>query len=190
MITRAQVDAANLDPHLLTRWVRQGRAERLQRGVYRHTGAPGFPHEDLLEVQLRIPTGGVPRLRPRPPRTDHLRPEDHRACRAAQAQTPEARVPRHPRALLQPAHLRLRHRTAPVGKRNLRVYNAEKTLADLLRFRQRLGNDLFAEGLKRYFAPERIRERRPDRLLEAARVCRVETLMRELMEVSALDLSS
>ncbi|MGK0620113.1 type IV toxin-antitoxin system AbiEi family antitoxin domain-containing protein [Meiothermus cerbereus] len=93
-----------VEPYLLTRWVQQGRFERIQRGVYRQ-------HE------------------------------------------------------------------AEVGSHRLKVYGPEKTLADLLKFSNRYGEDLFLEGLKNYLA---CRQPCPDllRLLEAARVCRVERRLR------------
>ena len=55
LITHKQATALGIDAHLLGRWVREGRLERVQRGVYRQVNAPPSGFEDLVEVQLRIP---------------------------------------------------------------------------------------------------------------------------------------
>jgi hypothetical protein len=70
----------------------------------------------------------------------------------------------------------------PLGKHQLKVYSPEKTLADLLRYRNQLGEDLFIEGLRNYL---KRRNPRPDlsKLLQAAKICRVEKQLRPLLEV-------
>ena len=67
----------------------------------------------------------------------------------------------------------------------LKVYGPEKTLADLLKFANRYGEDLFLEGLKTYLAHASApRKPRPDllKLLEAAKVCRVERRLRPILQ--------
>lgn len=63
----------------------------------------------------------------------------------------------------------------------MKVYSAEKTLADCFRFRNRLGMDVVLEALKLY--PER-RTARYDEVLKYARICRVESIMRPYLEAS------
>jgi predicted transcriptional regulator of viral defense system len=51
-LTRQQTDAAGLEPHTLTRWVEQGWAERVQRGVYRQAEtAPGKHEQHYITVR-------------------------------------------------------------------------------------------------------------------------------------------
>jgi hypothetical protein len=61
----------------------------------------------------------------------------------------------------------------------VRVYCAEKTLADIFKFRNRVGMDTVLEALRLY-----AERRRPkvDELLRFARVCRVERVMRPYLE--------
>jgi hypothetical protein len=64
----------------------------------------------------------------------------------------------------------------------VRIYSAEKTLADCFKFRNKIGLDVALESLKTY------RGRRRPRLqqvLEFARICRVENVVRPYLEVSA-----
>ena len=56
------------------------------------------------------------------------------------------------------------------------IYSAEKTIADLLRYRNKLGEALFLETLKTYLRRSGFSV---PRLLEAARACRIEGLMRD-----------
>lgn len=63
----------------------------------------------------------------------------------------------------------------------LRVYNPEKTLADCFAYRNSLGQDVVLEALKFY-----IQRGRPNypKVLEYARICRVENSMRPYLEAA------
>lgn len=183
MLTRQQVEAAGITPYLLTRWLRQGQVERLQRGVYRAVDSTMQPYEGLLELQLRIPYGvfclgsalsfhnlttfipkriqlAIPRKR-KPPKLEY---PPNEVFYFSEAQY----------------HFGLERHT--FQRHTLQVYCPEKTLADLLRYRHQLGQELFNEGLQNYL---RRKKPRPDiqKLLEAAKVCRVEAVLRPLLEV-------
>ncbi len=61
----------------------------------------------------------------------------------------------------------------------VRIYNTEKTLADCFKFRNRIGMEIVLEALKLYKT-----RKRPniDKLMEYARICRVEKVMRPYLE--------
>ena len=59
------------------------------------------------------------------------------------------------------------------------IYGPEKTVADLLKFRSRVGLDVAMEALKRYLARS---DRNLDRLLYFARICRVTGVLRPYLE--------
>jgi hypothetical protein len=59
------------------------------------------------------------------------------------------------------------------------VYGAAKTVADCFKYRNKLGLDTAIESL-RFFLKEK--RGSPDDLLQFARVCRVETVMRPYIE--------
>lgn len=61
----------------------------------------------------------------------------------------------------------------------LRVYSAEKTLADCFRYRNKMGLDVAIEALRFYRERRRVKI---DELLRFARVCRVENVMRPYLE--------
>lgn len=61
----------------------------------------------------------------------------------------------------------------------VRIYGAEKTLADCFKYRNRIGLDTAVEALRRYV---RGRRTRIDTLMSYARICRVEKVMRPYLE--------
>lgn len=61
----------------------------------------------------------------------------------------------------------------------VRIYDAEKMLADCLKFRSTIGLDVALEALRLYRSRGRVDV---GRLLEYARTCRVERVMRPYLE--------
>jgi predicted transcriptional regulator of viral defense system len=64
---------------------------------------------------------------------------------------------------------------------NVKVYSAEKTLADCFKFRNALGMEVVLEALKFYRSRMRLRVAE---LLKYARVCRVERIMKPYLEAT------
>lgn len=74
--------------------------------------------------------------------------------------------------------------TAGVEERHIdgitvRVFSPEKTLADVFKFRNRIGLEIAMEALRTY---ARRKQRRFDLILDFARACRVEKIMRPYLE--------
>ena len=63
----------------------------------------------------------------------------------------------------------------------IRVYGPEKTIADCFKFRNKIGLDVAVEGLRLYRSRKGFK---PQRILEFARVCRVEKVIRPYLEVN------
>ena len=63
----------------------------------------------------------------------------------------------------------------------IRVYSAEKTLADCFKYRNKIGMDTVLEALEIY--RERMKPK-PRKLSEFARICRVEKTMRPYLEAT------
>lgn len=90
--------------------------------------------------------------------------------------TPRVRIVRYSDKSFQ--HGIETHRVEGVA---VRVYGVAKTVADLFKFRNRVGLDVAMEALQ-----ESLKQRRcsPDDLLRHARVCRVEQVMRPYLEMA------
>ena len=64
---------------------------------------------------------------------------------------------------------------------SVKIYNVEKTLVDCFKFRNKIGMDVVLEALKLYKAHKKDNF---GRLLEYAKICRVDKVMRPYLEVS------
>ena len=160
----------------------KGFVEQVTRGVYRLADLPVITNPDLVTVSLRFPnaviclvsalayhemTTQIPHevsvavvRDAHVPRLDFPPLEVHKFSKAAY----EAGVEEH-----------------RIDGAVVRVYGAEKSLADCFKFRHKLGMDVVLEALKLY------RERKKFRvgeILKYARICRVEKVMRPYLEAS------
>ena len=61
----------------------------------------------------------------------------------------------------------------------MRIYSPEKTLADVFKYRHKLGLDVAVEALRTYRGTAKADW---GQVLESARVCRVENVMRPYLE--------
>ena len=62
----------------------------------------------------------------------------------------------------------------------VRIYSPEKTIADCFKYRHKIGIDVAVEALRTY--REKVRRLPVNQLLEYARICRVEKVMRPYLE--------
>jgi predicted transcriptional regulator of viral defense system len=70
--------------------------------------------------------------------------------------------------------------TIHVDRVPVRIYSPEKTIADCFKYRNKIGIDVAVEALRRY--REKVRRLPVNRLLEYARIDRVERVMRPYLE--------
>lgn len=63
----------------------------------------------------------------------------------------------------------------------INIYNPEKTLADCLKFRNKIGMDIFLEALKLYKMRKKFKHKK---IIEYAKICRVEKIMRPYLEAN------
>jgi predicted transcriptional regulator of viral defense system len=62
----------------------------------------------------------------------------------------------------------------------VRIYSPEKTIADCFKYRHKIGIDVAVEALRTY--REKVRSLPLNKLLEYARICRIEKIMRPYLE--------
>jgi predicted transcriptional regulator of viral defense system len=160
-----------------------GELEQLARGVYRLADLPPLSNPDLATVAKRVPQGVVclisalalHELTTQVPHVVHLALP--RNTRTPRLDYPPLQVYRFSGAAFK-AGIEVH----PIGGVDVRVYCAEKTLADCFKYRNKIGLDVALEALRAYRGR---RGARPQRVLEYARVCRVEALIRPYLEASA-----
>jgi predicted transcriptional regulator of viral defense system len=179
-ITASEVASHGIHSQQLTRLVRQGVLERVARGHYRLASRPVTEHHGLVVATMEVPRGVICLLSAL---TFHgigtqLPPEVwiaiERHTRKPAARNVPLRIMRFGGAAFTEGIERHRLEGTTV-----RVYSVAKTIADLYKYRSAVGLDVALEALR-----EAWRDRRftMDALDRAARVCRVERVMRPYVE--------
>ncbi len=159
-----------------------GELEQISRGIYRLVELPPLSSPDLVTVALRFPRGviclisalsfhemttQIPReVSVAVPRGTRMPSLDHPPVHAYKFSSEAFKAGIEA------------HQTDGV---TMQVYSAEKTLADCFKYRNKLGMDVVLEALKLYRSQKKFNL---EKLLEYARVCRVEEVMRPYLEAS------
>lgn len=180
IIRTADALRAGIHPRTLYGLRDGGTLEQLSRGVYRLADRSPLSHPDLVVVAMRSPKAVVclvsalafHELTTQVP---------HSVSIALPRGTESPRI-EHPPVSVH--HFSGESQGAGIEEHEIdgvavRVYGAEKTLADCFKFRNKIGMDVVLEALKLY------RERRRfdvGVLLEFANVCRVRTVMKPYLE--------
>ena len=180
MVRAREARDAGVSPATLSDMVRQGRLERLTRGLYHVLeGEPGT-HPDFVAVALKVPSAvialisalsfhdltlQIPRV------VDVALPKSARAPKLAY---PPLRV----FWISEPA-FSAGQETIELDGVPVRMYSPAKTVADSFKFRNRLGSDVAVEALRMYLHKD---DRDLTALWRYAEICRVQQVMRPYVE--------
>jgi predicted transcriptional regulator of viral defense system len=175
--------AAGVHPRTLYGMRSTGELERLSRGLYRLASLPPLSDPDLATVSKIVPQGVIclisalayHELTTQIPHEVHLALP--RTARHPTLKYPPLRVFRFSRQAFEAGI-----ETHTIDGAPVRIYSAEKSLADCFKFRNKIGLDVAIEALRTY------RGRRHHRLhevLQYARLCRVENVVRPFLEAIA-----
>lgn len=174
---------AGLHPRTLYAMRDAGDIEQIARGLFRLRSMPALSNPDLAIVASRVPRGVVCLISALAfhELTTQVPHEVHLAL---------PRTARHPRLKYPP--MRIYQFSTPVFETgiethqidgvSIRVYGPEKTIADCFKYRNKIGLDVAIEALRMY---RRRRGANLQKILEFARVCRVEKVVRPYLEASA-----
>ena len=160
----------------------EGVLERLDRGLYRLADLPPLSDPDLVTVARKIPQGVICLIS-----ALHFHNITTQIPHAVSIAVNRGTEP--PRLAFPPIRIHWfsgEAFTAGVEQHSIenttvRVYSAEKTLADCFKYRNKIGMDTVLEALELY--RERIKPK-PRKLSEFARICRVEKTMRPYLEAT------
>jgi predicted transcriptional regulator of viral defense system len=169
-----------IHPRILYALREAGVLEQLSRGVYRLADLPPLTNQDLVTVSLRVPNGVVclisalafHELTTQIPHAVYVALK--RGSKAPKLEYPPLRVYWFTGDTF----------TAGIQSHKLdgvsvRVYDAEKTIADCFKYRNKLGLDVAIEALRLWC---RQKHRNIDRLITYARICHVERVIRPYVE--------
>jgi len=171
---------AGIHPRTLYAMRDAGVIEQSARGLFRLASLPPMSEPDLAVVAKRIPTAvvclisalAVHELTTQIPHSVQL------------AMGPGAHTPRIGHPPIEVFRFSQETLAAGVEERlidgiTVRVFSPEKTLADVFKFRNKIGLEIAIEALRKY---ARRKRRRFDLILDFARTCRVEGIMRPYLE--------
>lgn len=180
IIKTSDVASVGIPTVYLSRLVRSGELERVARGLYARPGTNYGEHTTLLEVAKQVPKGViclVSALRyydigtQRPARVWIAIPAHAKGPRSS---TVELEVVR-----MEEEALRAGVRLEVIGQGEAKVFEPSKTVADLFKFRNRVGMDIVLEALKEYW---RSPYRDVASLRRYSQMNRVENVMRPYLE--------
>jgi predicted transcriptional regulator of viral defense system len=161
----------------------EGVLERLSRGVYRLASLPSLEAPDLVAVSTRVPNGVICMI-------------SALAFHGLTTQIPHAvdiaiaRGAEKPRIDYPPVNVYWFSgeaftsgvETRTIDNKRVRVYGAEKSIADTFKYRNKIGMEVALEALRNWRAR---RQSNLERLLAYGRVCRVERVIRPYLEAMA-----
>jgi predicted transcriptional regulator of viral defense system len=176
----SQALAEGISRYMLYSLRDRGVLAQVSRGVYRLSDLPALKDPDLAIVSLRHPKAVVcltsalsfHDLTTQIPREVNLALP--RGSRAPTIKYPPVRA----------FFFSRRSYAAGIEEHDIdgvrvRIYDAEKTIVDCFKFRNKIGVDIFLEALKLYRERGRVK---PVRLLEYAKACEVEKAVRPYLE--------
>lgn len=168
--------------HTLYALLNRGVIERLGRGVYRLASMPPISRPDFLTVALRIPKAVICLVSALdfhgittqiPHRVDVALP---RSAGIPRLDHPPLSVKRFSDAVYAAGIEEHVIDNAPI-----KIYSAEKTLADSFKYRNKIGMEIVLEALNLYRTR---RKTQPTEILKYARICRVEKVIMPYLEAS------
>ncbi len=175
--------AAGIHPRTLYTMRDTGEIQSLARGVFRLGNLPPLGNPDLATVSKRVPHGVIclisalafHELTTQVPHEIHL--AISRTARRPRLDYPPLRVYRFSTTVFDAgieAHT--------IDRIPVRVYSAEKTLADCFKYRNKVSMDVVLEAIRTY---RRRTRPRFQQVFDYAKLCRVDRLMRPYLEALA-----
>jgi predicted transcriptional regulator of viral defense system len=180
MLRTSQALRAGIHPATLYALRDSGVLEVMSRGVYRLADSPPLGSPDLVTVATRVPAGVICLISALAFHeiTTQIPHEVHVAL-ARGAEQPRLRFPPIKTYRFSESAFTNGMEIYRLDGVDVRIYTAEKTLADCFKFRAKVGLDTALEALRLY--RER-RDLRVDDLIRYARICRVDKIMRPYLE--------
>lgn len=172
---------AGIHPRTLYALRDKGVLELLSRGVYRLTDQEGVADPDLIIVASRIPHAVICLISALS--FHEITTQIPHAIAIALpkgAETPRLNYPPLSIHRFSEEALKQGVENHQINGIKVKVFNAEKTLADCFKFRNKIGMDIVLEALKLYRSKGSFNT---EKLLSYARICRVENVMRPYLEV-------
>ena len=180
MIRARELDELGIPRVYLSRMVREGRLERINRGLYQVVGNDITAHFTLVQAAKRIPNG-VACLLSALSFHGFTTQLPHQVWIAVERGKWEAGLRDLPLRIFEFSGESFHEgiETKIIQGVTVKVYSPAKTVADCFKYRNKIGLDVALEALREC---QRERKCTSDELWQYANVCRVANVMRPYME--------
>jgi predicted transcriptional regulator of viral defense system len=171
---------AGIHRRMLYSMLDAGVIEQLSRGLYRLADLPPLGNPDLVSVSLKIPSGAICLISALAYH-EITTQVPHEVYVALERGTEPPRLGHPPIRIFwfSGQAFTLGIQTHKIDDVTVRIYSPEKTIVDCFKYRNKMGLDTAIEALKLYREKKRFK---PEDLMQIARVCRVEKVMRPYLE--------
>jgi len=171
---------AGIHPATLYSLYKDGKLEKLSRGVYKIAGRKQLSNPDLVKVATRIPNGVICLLSALSYHdlTTHI-PHEVDVALPFGAEQPRLEHPPFRAYRFKGKSFTEGIETHSIDGAQVQIYSAEKTLADCFKFRNKIGIDTAVEALRAYRQRGKIKS---NDLMKFAAICRVKDVMRPYLE--------
>jgi predicted transcriptional regulator of viral defense system len=171
---------AGIHPRTLYEMQQIGILEQLTRGLYRLADLPPLGNPDLVSVSLKIPNGVICLISALAYHEISTQ-VPHEVYVALERGTEAPRLNHPPIRTFWFSGQAFTHgiQTHKIDNVPVRIYCPEKTIADCFKYRNKIGLDTAIEALKLYRQKKHFKS---EELMEFARVCRVEKVIRPYLE--------
>lgn len=180
-LTVTEIRQLGLSEYNISLLVEKGTLERIRRGLYR---IPEKAHEmsELLEASRLVPQGVLCLLSALSwhELTTHI-PKEYSLAIPIKARKPV--MPEYPPVQVYyfaPCRYTTGQMAVNVDGHPVKVYDKEKTICDLIYYRNKIGQDIVREALDNYI---RIKDRNIQKLMQYAEILRVSATMKKYLEV-------
>jgi predicted transcriptional regulator of viral defense system len=180
MVRTAEAIKAGIHSRTLRQLCHEGVLEQVSRGIYRLASLSPISNPDLVTVAVRVPSAVVCLVSALA--YHELTTQVPHAVSIALmkgAETPRLEHPPITVHRFTETSLNAGIEEHRIDGVNVRIYSPEKTLADVFKFRHKIGMDVVLEAFKLYKARKTVNL---GELLKYARICRVENVMRPYLE--------
>ena len=172
---------AGFHPDSLTALKKEGKVERIARGLYRVADYIPGSHPDLVTASLQAPKGVICLLSALafyevtaeiPKYVDIAISQGAHANRV---QYPPVRFYR-----FAPETCKSGIEERKIEGHKIRIYSLAKTIADCFKFRNKIGADVTREALKAALTEKKAE---PKEIMRYAKICRVDNIIKPVLEV-------
>lgn len=180
LLRTAEAIRLGIHPRTLYQLRNEGLLEQLAIGIYRLIEVPDFSEPDLVLVSKKIPHGVIclisalayHEITTQIPHFVYVAIPTK--ARPSRLEYPPLRYFRYSEKVYSSGV-----ETKLIGGYPIKIYNIEKTLADCVKFRNKIGMDVVIEALKMYWQRKGTKI---DKLYEYSKINRVEKILQPIME--------